>query len=193
MRNRWERIPINAFHHRLRSVVRDHRSVNATVNVGGPSSAFALPALSTSVSPKPADGFSYGATTSTVGPYAKYWTVWDSHSSHTSPRQAKRRRSAAERHSRRNSAMSIAKDELRRGSPTERGRQEMLVSPVILPVTEDGAGGNGVLGDGKGSKLPARSFTTSHQSLISRRPFIASDSGPPVAPLMSPTPLSLDG
>jgi hypothetical protein len=181
MRNRWERVPINAFH-RLRSAVRAHGgALGSPVTMGGPSSVFDLPTVSTSTSPRPADGFSYGATTSVVSPYSEFGAFGGRRSRNTSPRQIKRGNSVSEGHSRRKFTLGNLAGEPRGGRPTERGKRKMLTPPVLLPVNDDG--------DGKNSK--PRVPIGSRQPAASQR-LIASHSDPTAPFLMSPVSLSLD-
>jgi len=178
MRNRWERIPINAFH-RLRSAVRAHGgALGSPVTMGGPSSAFDLPPVSTSASPRPADGFSYGATASVVSPYSEFGAFGGRRSRNTSPRQIKRGNSVSERHSRRKFTLGNLAGEPRGGRPAKQNKHKMLVSPVLLPVNDGGDGKNSKLTVPIGSRQPPAS-----QRLVS---------GPTAPFLMSPAPLSLD-
>lgn len=126
MRNRWERIPINAFH-RLRSAVQVHGGVlgspvNTTVTLSRVSSAFDLSSSPAPASPKPADGFSYGSTPSVVSPYAEHGSFWDHHTH--------RAKSLSERRLRRKSTLSIAAAEPRQNRLMEGAKRKMLVSPI---------------------------------------------------------------
>lgn len=164
-RSRWDRIPINAFH-RLRSAAQAHGGgvlgspVSTTVTVSSVAAGRARshsnghPPMSLGLglmqSPRPADGFSYGATPSVVSPYASTATgYWDrqpppptrpSHSrvnSRSSPHASPRPRHAGR--ARGNSLMSTntTAHAYPRMGGTEKEKRAMLVPPVVLPGEEE--------------------------------------------------------
>lgn len=188
-RSRWDRIPINAFH-RLRSATYSHAGalgspVSTTVTRHNPSNTPNVIAIPQS--PRPADGFSYGSTPSVVSPYArperKSYFSYDHHAS-PRPRATKPRSYTTTGHSRRNSNASD------RGRPTEREKRRMLLSPIILPVKEEGRelvakkepGASSDMDWQRSPSLPPRP-TTSHGNGHSRSKSTS---------LVSPTPFTLD-